>query len=98
MKLKEAHPKELSDRSDRASAKLARIARVDVQITGGAKALRLAHRMKYKRIDAHRIVGDAYTSNTGNAHEFLAYHCPECNTVVLGITNAKNHCNEQIED
>jgi hypothetical protein len=99
LKLKEAKPTELSNPQDRASAKLARIARCDVNF-GAARALVLANRLERMRsnIQPHRIVGDAYANNNGNAHEFLAYHCPECDTVVLGRTSAINHCNNNDND
>jgi len=91
MKLKECSPKLLSDGSERAQAKLARIARWDC-INGGARALVLAKRMTRAQFDAYAVVSSAYTAYDGYATDYLAYECPECGCPVIGSDNALGHC------
>ena len=96
MNLKECSPRALHDRTERAQAKLARIARVDCW-HGGAKALVLANRLERmgSQIDPQAVVSAAYTNTRGNARQYLAYECPECGSPVQGADNAYQHCTEQ---
>jgi len=95
MKLKEAHPSKLSDRNERAEAKLARIARANTYF-GGASALVIAARMVRmgSAIDAEGIVGDIYSASNGSLGEHGAYECPECGSVHLGTQRALACCAE----
>jgi len=92
-KLREASPRLLYDRGERARAKLARIARCNVHF-GGASALTLANRIIAMGGDSELldVVSAAYTSNTGNAPGYLAYHCPECDSVHAGENAARECC------
>lgn len=94
MKLKEA--KNLSDltRDERATVKLARIARRDT-IHGGARALVIAKRMNRAKIDANAIVSDVYHGSNYSLGEHGAYECPECGCVHLGTEAAFNCCANQ---
>lgn len=96
MKLREANPKELADRGDRAAAKLARIARNDT-VYGGARALVLASRLDRLRstVPARAIVGDVYGASNYSCGEWGAYCCPECGQVHLGTVAAFGCCAER---
>ena len=93
MKLTEANPNRLYQRDQRAMAKLARIARCDVNF-GGAKAKVIADRLDAmgSTIDYYAVVSEAYGSSTGAAIDYLAYKCPECGNVVMGAHNAQLCC------
>ena len=97
MKLKEANPSLLLDRSQRAEAKLARIARCDT-VNGGARALVLAKRLRSmgSSLDAEGIVGDVYCASNYSCGDHGAYECPECGGVHLG-TEAAYRCCDPIE-
>lgn len=94
--MKEVNPNLLINRVERATAKLARIARCDV-FFGGARAFVLAKRMKFKHVPAMEVVSAAYTDNLGNARDYLAYACDECGQAHLGINSAMNCCNDEIQ-
>ena len=93
MTLKEAHPNELSDRAERAIAKLARVARCDT-VYGGAKALVLAKRLNgmNSNVPANEIVGDIYAASNYSLLEWGAYQCPECGNAHLGRDKAFACC------
>lgn len=97
MKLHECDPAQLDDRTQRATAKFARIARCNA-VMGGASALtKLARleRMGSPNVgEYHDAVTAAYHSSTGCAHEHLAYECPECGSPCLGESAAYEHCAE----
>src|SRR5262245_980341 len=93
MRLIEANPDQLP-RESRAIAKLARIARCDVQF-GGARALVICKRLELmgSTVDYDNVVSAAYSSSTGSAREYLAFECPECGCAHLGEENALACCN-----
>lgn len=93
MTLKETSPNNLHDRTERAQAKLARIARGDCW-HGGAKAMVIAERLDRMgaQFDAGEVVADAYTDSRGNATRFLAYACPECGSACFGADAAYACC------
>lgn len=95
MKLKEIHPKNLTNRHDRACAKLARIARANTYF-GGASAIVVAKRLKAMGSDVpgDEIVSDIYSKSNLDLGEWGAFECPECGNAVLGKTNAINCCQE----
>lgn len=97
--LQEISPDKLSDRGERALAKLARIARFDVNF-GGAKALVIADRLAKmgSTLDAHTVVGEAYCSSTGTARDFTAYACPECGSPCFGEDAAFICCSAIYDD
>ncbi len=92
MKLKETNPKNLENKHERACARLARIARNDT-VFGGARALTIANRCKYKKIPADVIVSDVYHRSNYSCGEWGAYECPECGQTHLGTEAALNCCN-----
>jgi rubrerythrin len=96
MKLIEVNPSKLSDRNDRACAKLARIARGDTYF-GGAKALAIAKRLEKmgSNLPLQEIVGDVYSRSNLDLGQWGAYECPECGSVHLGRTNACNCCSTE---
>lgn len=94
MKLKVVSPNLLSNRYDRACAKLAKIALNDT-ITGNARALILSKRLQ--RIDsdipANDIVSDVYSlSNWTCGAHWSAFECPECGQACLGQEAALACC------
>lgn len=95
MQIIEVSPRRLTDRTERAQAKLARIARGDCW-HGGARALVLAKRLDrlHCSFDPLAVVSDAYSSSTGTATNYLAYLCPECGTAHLGKEAASQCCGE----
>jgi len=95
MKLIEANPSELTDRSERATAKLARIARGNTYL-GGASALVIAKRLERMgcKFPALECVSDIYSRSNGSLGEYGAYKCPECGCVHLGQSAALNCCAE----
>ncbi len=96
--LKETNPVKLENKHDRACARLARIARGDT-VHGGARALTIAKRCKYKKIPAHDIVSDVYGASNYSCGEWGAYECPECREAHLGTEAALNCCAHiEIED
>jgi len=99
MKLKEAHPSKLYDRTERACAKLARIARADT-VFGGAKALVIADRLDRmgSRVPAQAVVGDVYAASNYSCGEWGAYACPECGTAYLGPDKAYACCDPDNPD
>jgi len=98
VKLKEADPAKLTDRYERACARLARIARGDT-FFGGARALVIAKRLKGMRseVPASEIVGDVYSHSNLSCGEWAAYECPECGSVRFGTVAALNCCHERGE-
>lgn len=95
MKLKETHPKNLTNRHNRACAKLARIARANTYF-GGASAIVVAKRLKAMGSDVpgDEIVSDIYSKSNLDLGEWGAYECPECGNAVMGKQNAINCCHE----
>ena len=86
----------LYDRADRCTAHFARIARHDT-IYGGARALVLVDRLKSMGgEDYGHVVADVYSASTGRHHgEHEAWCCPECGSVVLGLSAARACCANQ---
>lgn len=97
MKVVEVSWRRLTDRNERAQAKLAMIARGDCW-HGGARAMVLARRLQNAQFDADAIVSQAYGSSTGTASDYLAYLCPECGNARLGQTDALNCCTFQEDE
>lgn len=100
MSIDEGNIQNIQDRTDRAIAKLARIARNDC-IFGGAKAIVIANRLDAmnSNIDAQQIVSDVYTKCSGNTpDEYIPSICSECGQTVLGIEAALNHCFNDFND
>lgn len=98
MKLREANPNQLSDREQRACAKLARIARGDT-IFGGAKAMVIAKRARnmHCQFPALNVVSDVYSASNYSCGDWGAYECPECGQAHLG-TEAAYACCQPCED
>jgi len=97
--LKVANPYDLSDKTERASARLARKARCNT-IWGGTSALRLAYRMARagSRVRAVELVSDIYARSTGHASTtWEAWACPECGAACLGVNAAGGHCYEELD-
>jgi hypothetical protein len=90
-RLKGAKPISLTNRYERACARLAIIAMSDVTF-GGARALRIAKRASLKKFPAMEIVSQAYESSTGEATSFIPYHCHECGQACLGMDAAYQCC------
>ena len=88
MRLKETNPNNLTNRNERASARLARIARGDTYF-GGASALVIAKRANKKLFPAEEIVADVYH---GRESKWMAYECPECGQAHLGEESAIGCC------
>lgn len=93
MKLKEVSPKILTNRYERACARLARIARNDT-VFGGARAMVLAKRFNLKEVPAGEIVSDVYAASNYMCGEWGVYECPECGQAYLGTKAALNCCVE----
>jgi hypothetical protein len=89
--MKETSPNNLEDKTERAIAKLARIARGDT-VHGGARALVIAGRMKRAKFDADAVVSDIYSRSNLSLGEYGAYECPECGGAYLGTEAALNCC------
>ena len=95
----------LSDPIERATARLAAIARQDT-IHGGAMAMVIAKdgwfEGEYMRkdkfpvgFDANSIVSDVYSASTGERHPVHeAWECSECGQAHLGINAAMECCKE----
>lgn len=93
MKLKEVSPKRLSDKGDRALARMARIAACDTHF-GGSRALVLLKRLvRISDLPFDAVVTATYHSNT-IPPQYVAYECPECGEVCFGRDNAIEHCRE----
>lgn len=98
---------ELSDREERAVARLAQKARLDT-IDGGASALVLAQRADHMGWhscgrSALEVVSIVYSASTGRHHTDLeAWECPECGNACLGMDAAMACCQvrefEAVED
>ena len=88
MRLKETNPNNLTNRNERASARLARIARGNTYF-GGASALVIAKRANKKLFPAEEIVADVYA---GSESKWMAYECPECGQAHLGEESAIGCC------
>lgn len=81
---------------DRAAAKLAEKARVDIR-TGSAMAKVVAERMKAggTSLDVDAIVTDVYTQTQDAPSErWSPWVCPECGGTWLGIQAALDCCKE----
>jgi len=94
MQIKEGKINDITDRKDRATAKLARMARNDC-VFGGAKALVIADRLNNmnSEIDAQQIVSDVYTTCDGlTPAQYRPSICPECGQTQLGEDAALNCC------
>jgi hypothetical protein len=91
MKLKETSPKNLTNRYERACARLARIARNNT-VFGGASALLIAKRCKFKIFPADEIVSDVYRASNYSCGKWGAYECPECGQAHLGEDSALGCC------
>lgn len=91
--MQEADTKDLTDRDDRALAKLACIARCDVYF-GGCRAVTIARRLDAmgSQLPVHDVIIQAYHSHDGTARDFLPFACPECGTVHLGQDAAYSCC------
>lgn len=90
-----AHADALSNRTDRATARLAQRARLDT-IHGGAAAVLLERRLKSRGspVGFAGVVAAVYGASTGRHHpELEAWECPECGTAHLGQTAALQCCN-----
>lgn len=89
----------LSNRDDRASAKLALIARNDT-IYGGAKALLIAKRLNAMRsnVPADEIVGEVYSLSNYTCGRFAVCECPECGSAHLGAESAAQCCAENFDN
>lgn len=94
MKLKESSPSKLTNRYEKACARLARLARGNTYF-GGASALVIAKRCKYKKFPAMEIVSDVYGASNGSLGEWGAYECPECGQTYLGTEAALNCCSRE---
>lgn len=94
MKLKETSPNNLFDKTERAQAKLARIARGDT-IHGGARALVLVGRLGRAKFDADEVVSEVYRLSNYTCGRFGVYECPECGAAHLGEEKALNCCISQ---
>jgi len=94
MQLTEAKIADLTDRTERAVCRLAKIAANDVYF-GGARALVLLARLE--RSPNYHLFNAAVTEayHHDYAHEHTAWRCPECDAVVFGQTAARNHCQEE---
>ena len=88
MKLKETSPNNLTNRYEKACARLARMARANTYF-GGASALVIAKRANKKKFPAEEIVMDVYH---GRVSEWMAYECPECGQAHLGEQSALDCC------
>lgn len=97
MKLKEVSPKKLTNRHERACARLANIARHDT-VFGGAKALTISHRCRFKRIPAGEIVTDVYHASNYSCGKWGVYECPECGQAHLGTESVLNCCVNSDDD
>lgn len=97
MKLIPAHYSHLTNRQERAVARLAAMARQDT-ITGSASALivaKRADRLKFYSCGrtALEVVSIVYTSSLGRIHPALeAWECPECGSARLGQDEALACC------
>jgi len=83
---------ELLSGEARKLARLATIAELDV-INGGARAAVIA--AKYPSACGGQygdVVSAAYTDSRGQAHEYLAFECPECGSACLGKSAALACC------
>ena len=92
MKLKTARPNQLTDKTERATAKLALKAMVDTY-HGGCNALIIGKRLDRmgSKLDGEKIVTDIYHDRDS---EYIPYECPECGSVHLGADKAANCCND----
>ena len=104
MTSKPAHWTKLSDPAERATARLATIARHDT-LYGNAKALVVAKDGYFNdeateevpdEVDARAIVSDVYSASTGKPHPVHeAWECQECGQVHLGKEAAMKCCGEE---
>lgn len=96
MKLKEVHPNKLTDKGERALAKMARIAACDTNF-GGARALVLLKRLGNSQLPFDEVVTNTYHSNSIPS-QYVAYECPECGTVCFGDIAALKHCFNEYDE
>ena len=91
--------KKLANREDRATAKLALIARNDT-IYGGARAKTLAARLNRigSNIPADDVVSEVYSLSNYTCGRFSVCECPECGQVYLGADAAAECCAEMFAD
>jgi len=81
----------LVDRVERGIARMACVARHDI-LWGGFRAARIAERLRKMGGDPRYYDAMINVYHTDDSPEHTAYHCPECDEVVLGYTAASNHC------
>jgi hypothetical protein len=84
----------ISDRIDRACARLSQKAKLDT-IYGGCASLILAERMEKMecKVPAVDIVRDVYSRSTGmTSAKWGPWKCEECGQTHMGYDNAANCC------
>jgi hypothetical protein len=89
--------KNLLDKDDRTTAKLARIA-TNNTVFGGCSAMVMANRLDAMggHIDASGVVSNVYAASIGRAlPEYRVCCCPECGCTVLGEDTALQCCQEE---
>ncbi len=101
MKLIKNSYKNLENRVERATARIAGIAWRDVNF-GGAKALVFLNRLKALKspnvYEYESAVNAAYSSQDGTAAAFTPWECPECSQTYLGQDKAIQCCAESDEN
>ena len=99
MKIQTVSFKKLANREDRATAKLALIARNDT-IYGGARAMTIAARLNRlgSNVPADDVVSEVYSLSNYTCGRFGVYECPECGQVYLGAAAAAECCSEIFAD